>query len=292
MARVWIGNFKGPKGDKGDKGDVGPQGPMGPQGPVGLVNSEGAVEFEDYTSAETVLPTAEEALDGIVSGSSLKGILGSIKAFCKNILSVGMASSELIGDAFSLERPYSAGEYVIKDNVMYRFTTDKEAGEWDETVVEPTKMAVEVQALSANIPFSFGIDANGNYGYIKEGADSVIPFKSLSGLKCWNPGNIVLSAQQSTSRSFAKPEGVTEIIIIYMVSSTYSGPAISYTKNCINNEKTILGWSHGQAGYYGASTYVIAAQTIYDAGNITFTIRSMVPSGGTSMSQCSIVVLY
>lgn len=151
MARVWIGNFKGPKGDKGDKGDVGPQGPMGPQGPVGLVNSEGAVEFEDYTSAETVLPTAEEALDGIVSGSSLKGILGSIKAFCKNILSVGMASSELIGDAFSLERPYSAGEYVIKDNVMYRFTTDKEAGEWDETVVEPTKMAVEVQALSANL---------------------------------------------------------------------------------------------------------------------------------------------
>ena len=151
MARVWIGNFKGPKGDKGDKGDVGPQGPMGPQGPVGLVNSEGAVEFEDYTSAETVLPTAEEALDGIVSGSSLKGILGSIKAFCKNILSVGMASSELIGDAFSLERPYSAGEYVIKDNVMYRFTTDKEAGEWDETVVEPTKMAVEVQALSAKM---------------------------------------------------------------------------------------------------------------------------------------------
>ena len=40
---------------------------------------------------------------------------------------------------------------MIKDNVMYRFTTDKEAGEWDETVVEPTKMAVEVQALSAKM---------------------------------------------------------------------------------------------------------------------------------------------
>ena len=147
------------------------------------------------------------------------------------------------------------------------------------------------QAQSANLPFAFGIDNAGNYGYIKEGADTVTPFKSLFGVKYWNSGNIILSEQQSTSRSFAKPEGVTELVIIYMVSSPYSGPAISYTKNCINNEKTILGWSQGQTSYYGASTHVIAAQTIYDAGNITFTIRSAVPSGGTSMSQCNIAVL-
>lgn len=35
MARVLIGNFKGPKGDKGDQGLTGPQGPQGIQGPVG-----------------------------------------------------------------------------------------------------------------------------------------------------------------------------------------------------------------------------------------------------------------
>lgn len=28
------------------------------------------------------------------------------------------------------------------------------------------------------MPFAFGIDENGNYGYIKEGADTVTPFKS------------------------------------------------------------------------------------------------------------------
>ena len=33
------------------------------------------------------------------------------------------------------------------------------------------------QAQSANLPFAFGIDNAGNYGYIKEGADTVTPFK-------------------------------------------------------------------------------------------------------------------
>ena len=31
----------------------------------------------------------------------------------------------------------------------------------------------------AKIPFGFGIDSNGNYGYIKRGADTVTPFKSV-----------------------------------------------------------------------------------------------------------------
>ena len=35
MARVLIGNFKGPKGDKGDTGATGATGPQGPQGPKG-----------------------------------------------------------------------------------------------------------------------------------------------------------------------------------------------------------------------------------------------------------------
>jgi hypothetical protein len=37
----------------------------------------------------------------------------------------------------------------------------------------------------ANGKISFGIDSDGNYGYIKDGADSVIPFKSiLSDVTC------------------------------------------------------------------------------------------------------------
>lgn len=38
MARVWIGNFKGPKGDRGE---TGPQGPQGPQGTIGVTGETG-----------------------------------------------------------------------------------------------------------------------------------------------------------------------------------------------------------------------------------------------------------
>ena len=45
-----------------------------------------------------------------------------------------------------------------------------------------------------NIPFSFGIDKNGNYGYIKAGADSVIPFKRIAK----KAGNIVCGYHEKT----------------------------------------------------------------------------------------------
>ena len=42
MARVLIGNFKGPKGDKGATGATGATGPRGPQGPQGNTGATGA----------------------------------------------------------------------------------------------------------------------------------------------------------------------------------------------------------------------------------------------------------
>ena len=36
-----------------------------------------------------------------------------------------------------------------------------------------------VEEIDTKIPFSFGIDSSGNYGYIKDGADSVTPFKTI-----------------------------------------------------------------------------------------------------------------
>ena len=46
MARVLIGNFKGPKGDPGPQGERGPEGavgPVGPEGPQGIQGKEGPV---------------------------------------------------------------------------------------------------------------------------------------------------------------------------------------------------------------------------------------------------------
>lgn len=95
MARVWIGNFKGPKGDKGEKGDMGPQGPQGEQGPMGLVNAGGLIEFDDYTEEGAEIPSTKEALAGIKSGSSLKDVISNIKAFCKGVVTLGMVVDNL-----------------------------------------------------------------------------------------------------------------------------------------------------------------------------------------------------
>ncbi len=38
----------------------------------------------------------------------------------------------------------------------------------------------EIDAVNQKVPFAFGVDENGNYGYYKEGADTVTPFKTGS----------------------------------------------------------------------------------------------------------------
>ena len=45
----------------------------------------------------------------------------------------------------------------------------------------PTTLGQTVTGALANIPFPFGIDSDGNYGYRKDGADTVTPFKSGDG---------------------------------------------------------------------------------------------------------------
>lgn len=147
MARVLIGNFKGPKGDNGEKGDPGPQGPKGEQGSTGLVNADGIIEFEDYLEAGAVLPTPEEALAGIASGMSLKSVISNIKAFLK----VGGTGTEIISDKFSENKDYVVGDYAIRDNTLYRFVLDKAVGKWDETAVEPTTVGAEFQNLNAKM---------------------------------------------------------------------------------------------------------------------------------------------
>ena len=41
---------------------------------------------------------------------------------------------------------------------------------------------------SVDLPFNFGIDENGNYGYIKVGADSVTPFSKVSIVPIYSTG--------------------------------------------------------------------------------------------------------
>lgn len=62
-----------------------PRGQEGPPGPQGSVDTEGPIEFEDYTGEGAAIPAEETSLAGITSGSSLKNVISNIKAFLLGI---------------------------------------------------------------------------------------------------------------------------------------------------------------------------------------------------------------
>ena len=65
MAKVLVGNFKGPKGDTGKTGPAGPQGPQGPQGNPGTVNIADDFTTEDPTYALSA-PKGKELYDNLL----------------------------------------------------------------------------------------------------------------------------------------------------------------------------------------------------------------------------------
>ena len=57
------------------------------------------------------------------------------------------------------------------------------------TVLNNKKVDLSNYRTKTDVPFSFGIDTSGNYGYKKAGADTVIPFKSQSDIdNAYNKG--------------------------------------------------------------------------------------------------------
>lgn len=61
-----------------------------------------------------------------------------------------------------------------------RFKWDDSTG-YLRAAVDNTENVVNLKG-HVTVPFSFGVDANGNYGYIKDGADTVIPFNQVKEL--------------------------------------------------------------------------------------------------------------
>lgn len=74
MARILIGNIKGPKGATGAQGPKGATGPQGPAGPTGVVDTNTPVTFTEAT-ADT----------DITSGDTLGTIAGKIRKSIKTL---------------------------------------------------------------------------------------------------------------------------------------------------------------------------------------------------------------
>lgn len=76
---------------------------------------------------------------------------------------------------FSDQKTYVVGDLVTKEGILYKCKTPIEVPEqWNQEHWEE----ISLLDILSGFPFSFGIDEEGNYGYIKEGADTVTPFKS------------------------------------------------------------------------------------------------------------------
>lgn len=68
------------------------------------------------------------------------------------------------------ETPYAAGLIPMNQDIPFSFGIDGN-GRYGYKEVGSSE-------VTAFTPFKFGIDENGNYGYIKDGADTVTPFKT------------------------------------------------------------------------------------------------------------------
>lgn len=62
----------------------------------------------------------------------------------------------------------------------------------------------------ADLPFNFGIDENGNYGYIKVGADSVTPFSKVTLVPIYSTG---ITNRYVTATNASNPESAPAIYI-------------------------------------------------------------------------------
>ena len=115
----------GPEGPQGDPGETGPQGPEGQQGETGPTGPQG--------------PKGEQGEPGAQGPQGIQGEQGP----------KGDSGVELISEQFDATVDYTVGQYCINNNTLYKFTSDKSKGPWDETKVVATRTDLEISALNA-----------------------------------------------------------------------------------------------------------------------------------------------
>lgn len=75
MARILIGNIKGPKGDTGAKGATGPQGPAGPQGPLPPLTNNALATTPGVSALDAVMgKTLQKQIDDANSDLTVKDV--------------------------------------------------------------------------------------------------------------------------------------------------------------------------------------------------------------------------
>lgn len=209
-------------------------------------NSNGTKSLEDVTDYQSV-------------GSTF-----SAKDMNETNAAVNQAYDDM-GDEFNPKVDYAVGDYTIRNNKVWKFTTAHPAGAWDESHVKATKILAEARELTENFGgLTFAQNASGAWGYKVGGAGSVIPFKSLD--------------------------------IVYVGAITSSG-SINVTSKCPNYKKMTAGdflldyqsmavrlWD----GKIGGST--INVSKYYDPSTGVLSLSNLSASSSSSYVRCTVYV--
>lgn len=153
-----------------------------------LSEEDTAAMLESYTKAEDVEAIVQGAVEGIPAGASAyetavaNGFAGSEAEWLASLKGEkgekgipGRAGKIRIGRVETGEAGTQAlvGNSGTETEAVLDFTIPR--GE------KGSPGGLDEADLEARVPFRFGIDAAGNYGYYKDGADTVTPFKTGGG---------------------------------------------------------------------------------------------------------------
>lgn len=116
-------------------------------------------------------------------------------------------------------------------------------------ITVPTTASDVNAAPASDVPFKFGVDSNGNYGYIKAGADTVTPFKTVGTRSSNITANGTYTASTDISKdgyssvTVAVPNSVQTKTVTPGTSQMYVTPDAGYiglsqvTINVANNQQ-------------------------------------------------------
>ena len=175
------------------------------------------------------LPAVNENLanpSGNMTLSSLKSyVLGTLPTDVQtNTEDIGENTSDIEGirgssQAFDATAAYSAGDYCIYENVLYRFTSAKSAGAWDSAIVAVVDLPTldgAITSLSNQLgDYDASALSDSIFTYFKNGIEGgIIPLATNGGMVGYDMGGPLGFAIYQVFQSASKLYG-TALLLSY-----------------------------------------------------------------------------
>lgn len=186
---------------------------------LGALASLDEVDYDDLTNKPTLGTMAEE--DDVPDDDKAYVRRSGFWEELFNIKDVLDAFS----NEFSESQTYEAGDYVVYENALYKFTADHEAGEWDDTEAVYTTIADELKYLKSYI------DNGGN----------VIDFGELATLDSIDYEDDDLITNKPTLGALASQDDVSwqSLTNKPTLGALASQDSLDYEGNLITNKPTL-----------------------------------------------------